>query len=98
MSGRPPQHSLREQMQTALRARHYSERTERAYVQWVMRFLEFHGTHDPVALGDEEINSFVTSLAVKGGVSASTQTQALSAVLFLYRYVLGVEVGQLEGL
>lgn len=98
MSGRASHSNLCEQMRTALRARHYSERTERAYVQWVRRFLEFHGMCDPVTLGDEEINAYITHLAIDGGVSASTQTQALSAILFLFRYVLGVEVGELEGL
>lgn len=81
-----------------LRARHYSTRTEKAYLQWVRRFIRFHRMRHPAEMGAEEINAFVTSLAVDSGVSASTQTQALSAVLFLYRYVLGMDVGELEGL
>ena len=81
-----------------LRARHYSPRTEKAYVQWVSRFIRFHRMRHPADMGTDEINVFVTSLAVRDHVSASTQTQALSAVLFLYRYVLGMEVGELEGL
>ncbi|HAL30074.1 MAG TPA: integron integrase [Coriobacteriia bacterium] len=81
-----------------LRARHYSTRTEKAYLQWVRRFIRFHRMRHPAEMGAEEINAFVTSLAVDSGVSASTQTQALSAVLFLYRYVLGMDIGELEGL
>lgn len=81
-----------------LRARHYSPRTEKAYVQWVARYIRFHRMCHPADMGTEEINAYLTSLAVRDHVSASTQTQALSAILFLYRYVLGMEVGELEGL
>lgn len=81
-----------------LRARHYSPRTEKAYAHWVARFIRFHSMRHPGEMGTEEINAFLTSLAVQDKVSASTQTQALSAILFLYRYVLGIEVGELQGL
>ena len=84
-------------MRDALRARHYSRRTEQAYCLWATRFVVFCGGQDPASLGEREINAFLTHLAVDRGVSASTQTQALSALLFLYRSVIGREVGDLGG-
>lgn len=93
---RPPK--LLDIMVEELRARHYSARTEKSYLQWVRRFIRFHRMRHPAEMGAAEVNEFVTSLAVDSGVSASTQTQALSAVLFLYRYVLGMDIGELEGL
>ena len=80
---------LLDQLRTALRARHYSRRTEEAYCLWVRRFVRFHGLRHPAEMGEPEINAFLTHLAVAEHVSASTQTQALSALLFLYRHVLG---------
>jgi len=82
-------------LRQALRARHYSRRTEKTYVFWVRRFIFFHGVHHPAEMAEAEINSFLTHLAVKEKVSASTQNQALSALLFLYRHVIGREVGDL---
>ena len=86
------------QLQAALRARHYSRRTEQAYCGWVRRYVRFHGLRHPAEMAETEINAFVTHLAVADKVSASTQTQALSALLFLYRHVLNREVGELAGL
>jgi len=86
------------QMQHALRARHYSRRTEQTYCQWVRRFIRFHSLRHPAEMAEPELNAFVTHLAVTEKVSASTQTQALSAVLFLYRHVLHREVGELADL
>jgi integron integrase len=83
-------------MREALRSRHYSRRTEQTYCQWVKRFIFFHKVRHPVEMGEAEINAFLTHLAVKEKVSASTQNQALSALLFLYRHVLGREVGDLS--
>lgn len=91
--GRKPR--LLDLMRDALRTRHYSRHTEDAYCQWVKRFIYFHGMRHPAELAEPEINAFLTHLAVEGGVSASTQTQALSALLFLYRKVLGVDIGSL---
>ena len=79
-----------------LRARHYSPRTEKAYVWWIKRFLAFHGMRPPRDMGTAEITSFLSSLATRGHVSASTQNQAFSALLFLFREVLGREVAGLE--
>ena len=86
------------QMRSALRARHYSRATERAYVLWVRRLVRFHGMRHPNELGPEEVTAFLTDLAERGRVSASTQTQALSAILFLYRSVLRRDLGWLDGL
>jgi site-specific recombinase XerD len=79
---------LLDQVWQAIRARHYSKRTERTYVEWVKRFIFFHGKLHPTAMGESEINQFLTDLAVNKRVSASTQNQALSALLFLYQHVL----------
>lgn len=72
----------------ALRARHYSRRTEEAYVGWIKRFIFYNGKRHPSSMGGEEVNAFLTSLAVDDNVSAATQNQALCALLFLYREVL----------
>lgn len=71
-----------------LRARHYSRRTEEAYVGWIKRYIFFHGKRHPSSMGGEEVNAFLSSLAVNDHVSAATQNQALCALLFLYRDVL----------
>src|SRR5688500_1422757 len=92
----PPK--LLDRMRIALRTRHYSIRTEDAYVQWAKRFILFHGKKHPSAMGGGEINAFLSDLAVERGVSASTQNQALAALLFLYRDVLGEEIPWLTDL
>lgn len=79
----------------ALHARHYSRRTEQAYGHWVARFVRFHHGRQPAEMAEPEINRFLTHLALKEKVSASTQNQALAALLFLYRHVIGREVGDL---
>jgi integron integrase len=79
---------LLDRVRAALRMRHYSLRTEQAYVAWTRRFIVFHRKRHPEEMGEVEINAFLSSLAVAGKVSASTQNQALSALLFLYRDVL----------
>jgi integron integrase len=89
MAASPPQQpKLMERVRRALRARHYSARTEEAYAGWIRRFILFHNKRHPATMGGDEVNDFLTSLAVEGQVSASTQNQALSALLFLYREVL----------
>ncbi len=80
-----------------LQVRHYARRTITTYSQWVKRFLRFHGMRHPRDMGEQEINAFLSHLATVGQVSASTQNQALSALLFLYRHVIGGDVGNLEG-
>ena len=91
----PRQPKLMERMTTALRAWHYSRRTEEAYAHWIRRYIFFHKLRHPAGMGETEINAFLTHLAVEGKVSSSTQNQALSALLFLYRHVLDREVGEL---
>jgi integron integrase len=87
---------LLDQLRNLLRFKHYSYETEKAYVKWVKDFILFHQVKHPSAMGKEEISAFLTHLAVKRNVAASTQNQALSAILFLYREVLQLEVGWLE--
>jgi integron integrase len=82
----PPK--LLEQVRDRLRVKHYSLRTEQAYVQWIKRYIIFHDKRHPAEMGKREVESFLTSLAVDRDVSASTQSQALSSILFLYRDVL----------
>jgi len=77
-----------DQVRDALRLKHYSIRTEQAYVGWVKRYIYFHGLRHPSEMGAPEVEAFLTHLAVKENVAASTQNQALSALLFLYREVL----------
>lgn len=86
---------LLDQLREALRSRHYSRRTEQTYCSWVKRFIYFHNVRHPQDMAEPEINAFLTYLAVKEKVAASTQNQALSALLFLYRHVLGREIGDL---
>lgn len=76
--------------------RHYSLRTEQAYIHWTKRFIHFHGKRHPRELGPKEVEGFLTALAVEGGVSASTQGQALAALLFLYKQVLEIELPWLD--
>lgn len=81
-----------------MRLKHYSIRTERAYIDWIKRFILFHQKRHPVEMGADEIRQFLSHLATVGAVSASTQNQALSALLFLYRDVLGVELPYVDGI
>lgn len=88
---------LLETMREALRARHYSRRTEAAYLLWARRFIVFHGGVHPRDLGATEVNAFLTHLAVDEHVASSTQNQALAGLLFLYRNVIGFDIGDLGG-
>lgn len=82
---------LMDQVRDTLRVHHYSLRTEQTYLQWIRRFILFHGKRHPREMGADEISAFLTHLAVRKDVAASTQNQALSALLFLYKKVLGIE-------
>src|SRR5262245_31206675 len=79
-------------LRNKLRLKHYSIRTEQAYVDWARRFIHFHGLRHPAGMGAQEVEAFLTHLAVHGKVAASTQNQAKSALLFLYRDVLESEL------
>lgn len=81
-----------DQLRERLRYRHYSLRTEQAYLHWVKRFIYFHNKRHPLDMGREEIVSFLSHLAIRRQVAASTQSQALSALLFLYKEVLAVDL------
>jgi integron integrase len=89
----PPR--LLDRVRSAICARHYSRRTEKAYIGWIRRFILFHGKRHPMEMGAVEITAFLSDLAIRGKVSASTQNQALSALLFLYLEVLGRQLDDL---
>src|SRR5438093_1496252 len=91
---RPPK--LLDQVRLAIRTRHFSRRTEKAYVGWIRRFILFHGKRHPFLMGEPEVSSFLSSLAQRGRVSPSTQNQALCALLFLYREVLNQNLAWLD--
>lgn len=92
----PARPRLLDLVRHAMRLRHLSPRTETAYVGWIRRFILFHGKRHPGEMGAFEVVAFLSDLAVRGKVSASTQNQALAALLFLYREVLGVELAGLD--
>jgi len=89
---------LLDQVRSAIRTRHYSIRTEQAYVNWIRKFILFHNKRHPAEMGATEIGQFITDLAMKKHVAASTQNQALSAILFLYNEVLQQEIGTIDNL
>ena len=91
---RPPK--LLERMRIHLRTRHYSIRTEEAYLGWARRFILFHGKRHPQEMGAAEVEAFLSHLAVDRQVSASTQNQAKAAILYLYKQVLGMELPWLD--
>jgi integron integrase len=94
-SGRQPR--LLDQVRDAVRRRHYSYRTEKTYLHWIRRYILFHHRRHPVEMGEVEIAAFLTHLAVDRRVSASTQNQALNAIIFLYKQVLEREIGLIQG-
>jgi integron integrase len=83
---------LLEQVRDKIRLKHYSIRTEQSYVAWIRRFILFHGKRHPANMGQVEVEAFLTDLAVRGNVAASTQNQAFCAILFLYKHVLHLDV------
>ncbi|MBU6485615.1 MAG: integron integrase [Betaproteobacteria bacterium] len=93
----PASPRLLDRVRDRIRFKHYSIRTEQAYVDWIRRFIRFHGNRHPSELGQGDVERFLTSLAVDGNVAASTQNQAQSALLFLYREVLTTELPWLDG-
>ena len=87
---------LLDQVRDAIRLKHYSIRTEQSYTDWIRRFILFHGKRHPLEMAEAEVTEFLTHLARDGNVAASTQNQALSALLFLYKEVLKQEIGWLD--
>ncbi len=94
----PKRPKLLDQLRRALRVRHYSFRTEQSYVNWVRRFVRYSGMRHPAELGGEEIGAYLSHLATEGGVAGATQTQAMCALLFLYREVLQRPATEFVGL
>ena len=92
-----PKPKLLDQVRQAIRTRHYSYMTEKAYVHWIKRFIFFHNKRHPQEMAEAEIAQFLSSLASDGRVSASTQNQAFNALLFLYKEVLGKKIGLIDG-
>jgi integrase len=92
-----PRPKLLDQVGKAIRTRHYSPKTEESYVHWIKRFVFFHNKRHPAEMAEKEIAQFLSSLANELHVSASTQNQALNAILFLYREVLHKKIGYING-
>jgi integron integrase len=97
-SARPCEPRLLDQVRSAIRRRHYSNRTEQAYTHWIKRFIYFHGVRHPREMGEPEVTAFLNSLVAGRGSAAATQNQALSSILFLYKEVLGKPLDWLDGL
>src|SRR5438477_1520227 len=97
IESKPNPRRLVDRVRNGMRLKHYSLRTERTYWDWIQRFIRFHGMRHPSEMGETELGAFLTHLARDGKVAASTQNQALSALLFLYKEVLKQEFGWLEG-
>ena len=91
-----PKRKLLDQVRDVMRLKHYSLRTEQTYCDWIARFIRFHKMRHPAQMSEPEMASFLTHLARAGNVSAATQNQALSALLFLYKEVLRQEIGWLQ--
>src|SRR5438132_165948 len=93
----PHKTKLLDQVRDVVRRKHYSLRTEQAYTDWIRRFILYHGKRHPREMAEAEVTEFLTYLAREGRVAASTENQALIALLFLYKEVLNQEIGWLEG-
>ena len=96
MESRPKK--LLDQVRDAIRLKHYSYRTEQTYVGWIRRYILFHNKQHPKDMGAPKVEAFLTHLAVEGNVAASTQNQALCAILSLCNNVLNQELGQLDAM
>lgn len=88
---------LLDQVRWEMKRRNYSPRTVEAYLAWIIKFIRFNGLRHPVTMGEVEVRAFLTDMATRGGVAPSTQNQALCALLFLYRAVLGTRLPWMEG-
>ncbi len=89
--------ALLNQVRDIIRTRHYSLQTEKTYIYWMKKYIYFHGVRHPKEMGANEVSAFLTHLAVNKNVAATTQNQAMFALLFLYKEALGVELEQLGG-
>lgn len=95
-AAQPQSQRLLDRVRMRLRALHYSKRTEEAYVGWLVRFIRFHGMQHPATLSGTEVEQFLSHLATTRHVAASTQNQALAAILFLYKHILDIELPSLN--
>lgn len=95
MDGKGNRPRLRQRLREVIRTRHYSRRTEKTYWYWIRFFIRFHGLKHPAELGEREVQAFLTWLATERNVAVATQNQALNALVFLYRHVLGTPLGEI---
>lgn len=95
-AGSGGQPRLLDQVRNVIRCKHYSIRTEQSYIDWIRRYIYFHGKRHPAELDEAHISAFLTDLAVRGKVAGSTQNQAMCALVFLYKAVLRKELGEFE--
>lgn len=98
MSGKTSRSPFMDEVRAAIRVRHYSIRTERAYMDWIRRFILYHDKRHPRDMGESEVAAFLSHLAVDGQVAAATQNQALNALAFLYKRVLERPLGDIHGI
>ena len=98
MTSRKTKSPFLEKVRAAIRLRHYSVRTERSYVDWIVRYIRFHDNRHPDDMGEPEVKTYLTYLATRRRVAANTQNQALNALSFLYRAVLNRPLGDMQGL
>lgn len=89
---------LLDRLRGVLRVKHYALATEKTYVQWALRYIRFHHKRHPADMGAAEVEAFLSALALDRNVSASTQNQAMHAILFLYKEVLGIDLPWLDGI
>ena len=94
-TGKP---KLLDQMKNVMRIKHYSLQTEKSYIQWVRRYIYFHNKRHPEEMGALDVQKYLSYLAVEQNVSASTQNQALNAIVFLYKNVLKKELGSIDAI
>src|SRR5689334_21074627 len=94
----PAKPKLRDQLHAAMRTRFYSRRTEKTYWYWTKYFIYFHDKRHPAEMGADEVTAFLNWLATERKVAAATQNQALNAILFLYKHVLGKNLPWFDGL
>lgn len=87
---------LLDQVRSEIRKRHYSLKTEQAYLGWIKRFILFHNKRHPKDMGEKEIGEFLSYLAEKKNVAGATQNQALNAIIFLYKNIIRKDIGQIE--
>jgi site-specific recombinase XerD len=93
-----PGSQLLNMVKTDLRAKHYSERTEKTYINWIRSYIIFHNKQHPKDLGTEEIKKFINNLADEGKVSAATQNQALNSILYFYKNILRKDIKWIENI